>query len=475
MSGASGLRQLDDVIDEIGFGAAQIVLLVSGGSFGTLAGSVKISLSILSVAIAKDWGLTPVQKGTLVSALFVGQCIGNFSAGFFADRFGRRTSLLLALWVATLAALASSYAEGYVEMLCWRALIGIGFGFGTSPWNAIASETTPSDRRVEMLAMGGVLFCFGILYMLFLAWLVDPSLRDLDWRWFTQLAALPGIPFIIVAHAFLIESPRFLAQAGEREQSVATLERLRSLNRRDQVDVMDWTAIENNTEIDMSLPFRSLYIRTTLTLCFSTFVLNYAYYGAMYALPQVLPKVELGISSALNLMCAQCFEIAGIAFGLFLSMQNSRLHALMIYMFGLATCMSIFCTALLYVPGADEAVHDRHRMPMAVATAAVSGSAFCLAIGFLLVYVYSVEVYPTACRAAGSGVAVSFGRLGAVLSPLAYESLHDATGSHELFFGAVVVLALVNAALVAGLPLETKNRQLGEIAAESQALPIKTV
>lgn len=473
MSGPSGLRQLDDVIDELGFGAAQIVLLVTGGTFGTLAGSVKISLSILSVAIAKEWGLTPMQKGTLVSTLFAGQLVGNFSAGFFADRFGRRTSLILSLWVATLAALASSFSDGYTEMLCWRALIGLGFGFGTSPWNAIASETTPSDRRVEMFAMGGVLFSCGIVYILFTAWLVDPSLRELDWRWFTQLAALPGIPFIIVAHAFLMESPRYLAQAGDRERSIAALERLRSLNHRDQVNVTEWTATENKTEVDLLLPFRPLYLRTTLTLCFSTFVLNYAYYGAMYALPQVLPKVNLGFSSALNLLCAQCCEVAGIAFGLFLSMHSSRLHALMIYMFGLATCMTVFCTSLLYVPDADEAVRERHQMPMAVASAAVSGSAFCTAIGFLLVYVYSVEVYPTACRAAGSGVAVAFGRLGSVLSPLAYESMHAATGSHEAFFGAVVLLALVNAALVSGLPLETKDRQLGEIMAE--ALPIKAV
>ncbi|CAK0809168.1 unnamed protein product [Prorocentrum cordatum] len=96
----------------------------------------------------------------------------------------------------------------------------------------------------------------------------------------------------------------------------------------------------------------------------------------------------------------------------------------------------------------------------------------CISIGWVFVYVYSVEVLPTSCRAFGSAAAMAFGRLGSIASPLVFEALLEEIHRQALpvLRIAMVVLALANIVAVIQLPVETKDRQLGEISSEFECL-----
>ena len=52
--------------------------------------------------VAGPWHLRPGQAGLLVSSGIIGFSVAALAQGMFADRFGRRLTLIAALWTATI-------------------------------------------------------------------------------------------------------------------------------------------------------------------------------------------------------------------------------------------------------------------------------------------------------------------------------------------------------------------------------------
>lgn len=461
------VRVLDDVVDELGNGRAQLLFLFLGGGIGLLAGAVKCLLSVSAKLLGDEWHLDGYHTGALVSVVFIGQGLGNVIFGILSDKIGRRPVLQAYYVFVAFFAFATSLATDFWSMLALRAALGLCFGLGTTPANALMGEVATTYSRVPMNALCSVLFVLGIMYGLVLVWFMDPSLEKLDWRVLSKLAVLPGLLLFLAAWMWLLESPRFLDGAARRDDAVTVLKRMRSLNGRPEVDVEQWmTAEATDYRGGISTVFRGPLGYTTLTICLSCFVLNYAYYGALYAYPQLLPAKQMFLSPAGNMILGLCVEIVGYGLAVDLERRGiSRRVGLLTYLLGLAICSVAFYISYVFAPRTGEAVETRHRMPMVLACVAMYGSSICLSIGWIFVYVYAAEVYPTAYRAAGSGVGIAFGRLGSTLCPISFEVLTDTLG-FQAHFGVVVGLTVVNALLVATLPLETKDRQLGEIAAE---------
>src|SRR6266852_1849234 len=79
--------------------------------------------------VTKPWHLAPGQAGLLVSSGLIGFMIGSLAQGKFSDRYGRRTTLLAALWIATLFSFATAVlANSFLTFCGLRLLTGIGLG-----------------------------------------------------------------------------------------------------------------------------------------------------------------------------------------------------------------------------------------------------------------------------------------------------------------------------------------------------------
>jgi nitrate/nitrite transporter NarK len=83
-------------------------------------------------------------------------------------------------------------------------------------------------------------------------------------------------------------------------------------------------------------------------------------------------------------------------------------------------------------------------------------------IGFIVVYVYSMEIYPTYCRNTGSSLCLASGRIGALVCPLMYEWLTEATGTYMTYIYFMMGSCVVNMVLVYFLPFETQGKALPE-------------
>ncbi len=96
------------------------------------------------------------------------------------------------------------------------------------------------------------------------------------------------------------------------------------------------------------------------------------------------------------------------------------------------------------------------------------GNKFSVCLGFLIVYLYSVEIYPTSCRTTGTSLCLASGRLGSILCPLVYE--YCAQFNPLFFFCLMIVLMFINFLMLMFLPLaETSGAPLPE---DDEMLPL---
>ncbi|HBO0560536.1 MFS transporter, partial [Pseudomonas aeruginosa] len=125
-------------------------LIVAMDGFDTAA------IGFIAPALAHDWQLSPAQLSPILGAALAGLALGAFAAGPLADRFGRKSVLLLSVLFFGGWSLASAYAGSVETLALLRFLTGLGLG-GAMP-NAITltSEYCPRRHRALMVT---AMFC----------------------------------------------------------------------------------------------------------------------------------------------------------------------------------------------------------------------------------------------------------------------------------------------------------------------------
>jgi len=112
--------------------------------------------------------------GVIGSMFFAGYMLTQFPAGYFGDRYGHRTMVVLSTAWAGIATLASGFARSLTSFVWLRVLTGLGEGAYYSNDRAIVNEVTPPERKG--LAMGVVFV--GLAVGLTTATVLTPYLMD---------------------------------------------------------------------------------------------------------------------------------------------------------------------------------------------------------------------------------------------------------------------------------------------------------
>lgn len=368
--------------------------------------------------------------------------------------------------------LLSTMSTGFISLSGIRFCVGMSFGLGQPPLNAFIGEITPSAYRVHANAFAQGLFCVGELYSAFLIWFQDPTMHAKSWRMLIVLGAIPSAVFLFLAIFMLSESPSFLLVNGRRGEAEEILGYLRDSNGAVNVNI-DLAEREGR-----SGPRRpSLTIRekfgvvmgkhlffTTLVVCASVFTLNFLFYGGLYAFPQILPNLDLEVSPAMNLMFGAVAEVPGFLLAIVLCRYLPRKTCMLLYLL----CVLASCLVFSFAGMRIENHQFIYGLEMLLQLGLVGNKLFT-AFGFLVVYVYSVEVFPTVARTMGGSLCLAAGRLGAMIAPSVF-AFFAKSGQHAAFFCTCAAICAVNALLVLFLPFETKDILLQDHPLEHEPL-----
>lgn len=461
-------RRVDAIVDELGFGAAQWRAVLVGGGIWAADGSELLLISSITSALSKDWSLGGTERGIVVTLVYVGVLVGNALSGSAGDLLGRRLPILVSYLCIVLFSVLSALSWGVWSMGLCRMLVGLAFGLGQPAWNTLGAELSPGDSRVLVNAASQLLFVLGELYSAALIWAEDPQLHDLNWRRLLVLGALPSLAFGLAAWPLLLESPKYLVAKGRFAEARAVLDAVARANGRGgalppAVDFEEAETPKAEQELGLGGRLRAVWGRrlgfTTFVVCFSTFTLNFLYYGTIYAFPQVLPSLRLQVTPGANLVLGALMEVPGFLLAVWVAGRTTRRTAIQLYL--LSSLLTIGC--FLHGTGMEASLavtEEQH--PWAVYAGFLGMKAF-VNIGFVVLYSYASEIYPTAARTTGTATCLAAGRIGAMACPLVYEALTDATNTFHHFFLTLGCLTICNAVLASFLTIETAGKHLSDV------------
>jgi len=458
---------LAEVIDNIGLGWAQFKNCSTGGAIWLADGAELLLITTVTNAVSNDWDLSPIEKGSVVTVVFIGVLFGNLCSGPLGDSKGRRFPVLISYFCIVVFSLLSSWTQDVEHLMLCRLMVGFSFGIGQPAYNAYQSEISPSKLRILVMGMVANFFTLGEVYTACLIMWNDPTMEDLDWRVLLQAGAFPAAFFGVLSFFVFQESPAWLANQGRYDEALEVLGKLASDNGYEGMDVHfqiadvdPQTQEQTGLREQLGIVFGSKMGPSTAIVCYSCFVLNFIFYGGLYAFPQVIAEVDFGGSPGANLLAGALWEFVGNAIGTMCAFYLLRKTAMKLF---LVTCM---CSLLCFTAGAAN--KNETTMKYVTLYAGYFGIKIFQCIGWLVVYMYATEIYPTKARATGTAVAMAGGRLAAMGSPLIFEYSQEQTGGFAFFFHLTAALCAVNILLVDLLPFETAGKSLKDDISSSE-------
>jgi MFS family permease len=372
-------------------------------------------LGFMLKAISAELHLTPTAAASLVTATLIGAVLGGLGFGMLSDRLGRVRVLT---WTIVLFAVSTgmcAFAQGYWDLLAYRAIAGLGLGGEFGIGMALVAEAWPASKRARASSYVGLGWQLGVL----MAALVTPILLPvIGWRGMFIVGIFPAMVAFFIRRQ-LHEPKVFVANKARDPDAVFSLRLL----------VLDAKTVK------MSFGM--------IVLCS---VQNFGYYGIMIWLPNYL-STQFGYGLTQSAVWT-AVTIAGMALGIFMfghiADRLGRRPAFFAYMLGAAVMVVVYSqlvdpTALL-----------------------VGGAVMGFFVnGMLGGYGALIsELYPTAARATAQNVFFNIGRGVAGFGPLAVGAISAAYGFHT----AIASLALLYIVDIIALLLFVPERNGAELA-----------
>ena len=206
------------------------VATIGGFLFGFDSGVINGTVDGLQQA----FGSSKAELGFEVASMLLGCAIGAFFAGRLADRWGRRSVLIISAVLFLLSAIGAGAASSSLMFIIARVLGGFAVGAASVMSPAYIAEVAPARYRgrlatVQQIAIISGLFA-AFLSNYLLAKTAGASTEPLwggypAWRWMFWMMAFPSVLFLVLL-LVIPESPRFLVVKRRKEQALAVLTKL---------------------------------------------------------------------------------------------------------------------------------------------------------------------------------------------------------------------------------------------------------
>ncbi|MFN4223005.1 MAG: MFS transporter, partial [Novosphingobium meiothermophilum] len=142
-----------EVIEQTPMGVRQWIVVVLMVLLNALDGFDVLSSAFAAPGITADWGIARPALGVVLSAELLGMGFGSVLLGGAADRYGRKSTMLVCLVLMAIGMYLASIAVAVQPMVAYRFLTGIGIGGMLTTTNAVVAESTSSRWRSVAIAV----------------------------------------------------------------------------------------------------------------------------------------------------------------------------------------------------------------------------------------------------------------------------------------------------------------------------------
>jgi len=225
--------------------------LLFGYDTAVISGAVDSLKTVFHLNEATYGSLATFYHGATVSSALIGCILGSAISGIFAEKLGRKNSLLLAAIMFFVSACGAAYpefffftkGEGSVQVLIafnfYRIIGGIGVGLASAICPMYIAEIAPAEIRGKLVSWNQFAIIFGMLIVYFVNYFITKGqpqtwIDTEGWRYMFASNAVPAAVFGILLF-FVPETPRHLALIGQEQKALHILGKINGSNKAKEI------------------------------------------------------------------------------------------------------------------------------------------------------------------------------------------------------------------------------------------------
>jgi SP family sugar:H+ symporter-like MFS transporter len=206
------------------------VAALGGFLFGFDSGVINGTVDALNRAFHSS----SLGSGFNVASLLLGCAAGAFLAGTLADKFGRRSVLVVTSLFFLWGSWGAGIAHGSMEFILYRVMGGFAVGAASIVCPAYISEIAPSAIRGRLSSLQQLAIVLGLFFAFLSNYLFAGAAGTAGapfwwgfqaWQWMFWAEIIPSAAFFL-GLLFIPESPRYLVAANRADEARRILTRL---------------------------------------------------------------------------------------------------------------------------------------------------------------------------------------------------------------------------------------------------------
>jgi MFS family permease len=367
--------------------------VLAAAKFGWMLDAMDFMLYAMAVnQLRVYFAFNDTTAGLLATVTLVMSGVGGLTFGYIADRFGRTRALMGTIALFSIASLGAATSQSIVQLMLWRALLGIGMGGEWASGAVLVSETWPAAYRNKAISIMQSGWAIGYVLAAVLAALIlnRPEFGDEGWRWLFLAGVLPALLTIWIRRN--VREP----EAWVRRQRPAG----RSAN-------------------PFAVIFGPQLLGRTLRIILLGAAVQFGYWGIFFWLPPFLARpidqggAGLGTGSLWWIIPVQIGAYLGyLTFG-FIADRIGRRPAFVLFMVGAAAMVLFY---------GQMAQNPRILMILGPVLGYFGSGYFSMFGSFV------AELFPAAVRGTGQGTSYNIGRMAGAVAPSTIGALAGVPG-----------------------------------------------
>ncbi|ESO85015.1 hypothetical protein LOTGIDRAFT_131162 [Lottia gigantea] len=330
--------------------------------------------------------------------LMAGIMVGSLAFGLYSDMFGRRIAAITSGVLCIASSFGLAFASSFWSFVVIRFINGMATIGSHMACFVLVMELVPSSKRTFVGVVQLFFWSFGLFTLSFLAYFIR------TWQYLQIAISVPCLLYIFI-FCFMPESPRWLLTCGKRKKAEDILRKAAKVNKIELTAQLDEVLdIKDNDQPQLQIweMFTSpILIIRSLIIFLNWIVVNMVFYGLG------LNVGNLGGNIYLNFTISNVVETIAYVLCLLLLDRMGRKTLLCTSM--LVGGIACLCTIFPVLYGSK----GNFWMIIALSMVGKLGAS----AAFVIIYIFTIELFPTVVRNSSLGVCSFLARIGGLASP----------------------------------------------------------